>query len=189
MTKDYAKKRPKNKSAKRREPSLPTKTILITFCFIALLVTGLYYLTHLPSLQKSLSSRKTVTKTVKKQTSKAKIATIEKPQFEFYNILQENNADQRTHDNANDAATRKNNLTDPKNYILQVASYKQFNDADRLKASLILSGYNANVRATMAMDQQWYRVYLGPNMTKSHAEKLQQRLRDEHIDSILLKIS
>jgi cell division protein FtsN len=48
-------------------------------------------------------------------------------------------------------------------YVLQVGSFKEFGDADRVKADLALKGVTAGIQTvTINGNERWYRVRVGP---------------------------
>lgn len=73
-------------------------------------------------------------------------------------------------------------------YLLQIASFKSFDDADRLKAQLALLGYPIEVRKVNADGGTWNRVYMGPIPSLQEALSKQQQLKEQRFDSILVKI-
>jgi cell division protein FtsN len=73
-------------------------------------------------------------------------------------------------------------------YILQMAAFRHYQDADQLKAELILLGYPAKVTATSRDGVGWQRVWLGPYPSATLAENAQQRLQNQHIHSVILKL-
>lgn len=125
--------------------------------------------------EKSLVSHKTAVK--------PKPANPPKPHFDFYTILPNKTVDE------ND--TQQNTTAKPQDieYILQVASVKNFQDADRLRAQLLLLGYEVFITKSNTGKITWHRVNLGPFDTLKAAEHKQDSLRKNHVNSILLKRS
>lgn len=74
-------------------------------------------------------------------------------------------------------------------YLLQVASFKQKEDAERFKASLILKGFDVQVTQVKRKQTSWFRVILGPFPSKVQAEKAQNEIaRTEHIMGMIRKL-
>jgi len=74
-------------------------------------------------------------------------------------------------------------------YMLQLASFKNFTDADQLKAKLSLSGFQVSIQTISGSNgEQWFRVRTGPYNQLSAAERDREALKQQHINSILLKI-
>ena len=72
-------------------------------------------------------------------------------------------------------------------YILQVASFRNMNDADGLKAQLALLGFQPVVQ-TVAIDsdEKWHRVRIGPYADRDSLEAARIRLRADGHDNPLV---
>lgn len=74
-------------------------------------------------------------------------------------------------------------------YVLQVASFKKNQEAERLKALLTLKGFEVSIVAAPPQQGGWFRVMLGPYSSKLVAEKMQMTLaRSEHLKGIIHKL-
>jgi len=74
-------------------------------------------------------------------------------------------------------------------YILQAGSFKDFQEADRLKAKLALIGVQANIeKVTLNQSEVWHRVRIGPIASEREMNKIRSRLRSENIEPIALKV-
>lgn len=58
-------------------------------------------------------------------------------------------------------------------YLLQIASFNKRPDAEHLKASLTLHGFDVIISPTAHGNVTWYRVIVGPFNSRSDAEKAQ----------------
>jgi cell division protein FtsN len=75
-------------------------------------------------------------------------------------------------------------------YLVQVASFKHFEEADSLKARLALEGLEAKIQKVEGADQTvWYRVRLGPFQGMREADRVRSRLQRQNLQPILLKVS
>lgn len=74
-------------------------------------------------------------------------------------------------------------------YVLQVASYQSFNDADRLKAQLTISGFDAVIQKVTIEDKEYYRVRLGPYESQRKLKNVRQDLGELGYAGISLKIT
>lgn len=91
-----------------------------------------------------------------------------KPKFEFYSLL------------------TKHSSTAHKRYYIQVAAFKNKADAEKLKATLILKGYEIFITKTHAPKNTWYRLFAGPYFSKDTLDKRQLTLlKSEHIKGIV----
>ena len=77
----------------------------------------------------------------------------------------------------------------PGSYWLQVVSLQNYADADRYKAKLILSGFNASVQRYTTNGRTYNRVMLGPFDSQKTAEQTQAQLKaNNQLDSIVVKM-
>jgi cell division protein FtsN len=75
------------------------------------------------------------------------------------------------------------------NYLVQLASFRRPEDADRMKASLTMKGYIPSVVAVNQKNIYWYRVVLGPFNNKSDAQRVKQTIaRSERITGMVRKL-
>lgn len=73
-------------------------------------------------------------------------------------------------------------------YILQVGSFKKAEDADSFRAKLALLGIESKVqKVTIDNKDTWHRVQLGPVVGRDKADKLQRQLKQNNIDSLLMR--
>lgn len=74
-------------------------------------------------------------------------------------------------------------------YMVQVASVKKLEDADKLKAELTLLGFDVNIQKITSGHNILNRVVIGPYDTVSAAQAQQERLRKNNISSIVVKLA
>lgn len=72
-------------------------------------------------------------------------------------------------------------------YYLQAGSFKNSDDANMLKAQLALMGVETNVETVNVNNINWHRVRVGPSRELDQLKSIQKRLRENKIDSMLLK--
>lgn len=204
MAKDYAKKKT-NQTRKKREKkkkrgykfllSLLLASMFLLYMYIdsARLIAFKDSLTH-NAPQKVEAKVKEVERKQQQQTTK--------PRFEFYTLL----AGQQAIDVAEQSSppspadepksvvvSKEKNIkkkhVSKRPYLLQVASLRKYSDADRLKAQLLMEGFEVNVRAYKHAGLTWYRVQVGPYLSQKQAKLAQTQLRREHFDSILKRVA
>jgi len=73
-------------------------------------------------------------------------------------------------------------------YVLQVGSFKNFNDADKLKATLALQGLVSRIVAVNVKEKAWYRVYIGPYSSTVELNETRLQLHQNKIDSLVVKL-
>lgn len=91
------------------------------------------------------------------------------------------------------ATNAKKNLpssNDPKeNYIIQIAAFNKRQDAEHLKASLVLRGFDVNIMPILKQNMTWFRVTIGPFSTRKDAENAQYIVsRSERMVGMIRKI-
>lgn len=73
-------------------------------------------------------------------------------------------------------------------YMIQVGSFKKLADADGFRAKLAFLGIESKVQ-TVTIDNKdtWHRVQIGPIAGRDKADAVQKQLRQNDIDSLLLR--
>ncbi|MBT8145013.1 MAG: SPOR domain-containing protein [Gammaproteobacteria bacterium] len=74
-------------------------------------------------------------------------------------------------------------------YILQAGSFRNFNDADRMKAQLALLGMESQIQNVTIDDNRWHRVRLGPFASFTEAQRARRRLRESRVDALILRVA
>ena len=77
----------------------------------------------------------------------------------------------------------------PTEYLVQAGSFQTQDDANRLRARLMLTGMNADIRIDTRdnEDEVWHRVVVGPFNSKQDAEQTMASLRQRDVSPILLQ--
>ena len=74
-------------------------------------------------------------------------------------------------------------------YVLQIGSYKQYEEADQAKARLAMQGIAANIQRVVINGQDvWFRVHVGPLSDANDMRALRLKLQEHKTDFIVLKI-
>ena len=76
----------------------------------------------------------------------------------------------------------------PGSFLVQAGSFSAAADADRLKASLALLGFESHVQRVTIEDDVFNRVRIGPIGDLDAAKRIQRQLRDAGIDPLLMKV-
>lgn len=66
-------------------------------------------------------------------------------------------------------------------YALQLAAFRRYQDADELKAKLILQGYPTTISNATVNGTQWYRLSIGSYTTVADAKSVQAKLEKTHL--------
>jgi len=70
--------------------------------------------------------------------------------------------------------------------MLQTGSFRQFQQADEMKARLAMMGLQASIREVSVDGQTFHRVYLGPFDNEAVADRWAERLRRENFEVLRL---
>ena len=80
-------------------------------------------------------------------------------------------------------------IAEPGQYLIQVGAYKTREEADRSRASLALLGVESKIeQVTIDQSESWYRVRIGPQGNLAKAQEILQRLDDNGIKGMLVKV-
>ena len=110
------------------------------------------------------------------------------PEIEFYYRLPEMEVTVPEWDVSQNSAANENKL-DPGTYVLQVGSFKKYDDAEAAKAKLALQGIRANVQRVVINGQDvWYRVHVGPFTNAQAIDEMRLQLIEAGNDFIMLRI-
>jgi cell division protein FtsN len=113
-----------------------------------------------------------------------------KPKFEFYSLLPKMEVEVAHPNNTHPTSTTTSTSTalEKAKFRLQLASFKQFSDADSLKAKLALEGFKLEIAAiTLPPGEVWYRVRTPVLNDRNTALNLQKKLQKQAVPSIVVK--
>jgi cell division protein FtsN len=206
MPRDY-----KTRVTAKNKKSLPGYIWLLSGLAIGLFVAFIIYLDKQPENNQDFGSavqlelEKLKQQTRKKNnataatssTSKAHVTAKKEPKFNFYTILPElevliPESETRPPPPAS-TSTSKNKTSTPqsktkKQYILQVGSFQNLNDAKKLKANLAFLGLEADIQHVTVNKQAWHRVRTGPYRDKKQLYQKQNLLKQNDIPAISMEL-
>ena len=110
-----------------------------------------------------------------------------KPRFDFYNLLPEMEVFLPPRE---PEARREQNRVKLVTYYLQVGSFQNFADADRLRAQLALTNIESKIQRAVASKgaKVWHRVRVGPFKSARKMDKVRNRLRAQSLDPMVLTV-
>lgn len=182
MNHDFAKKsKPTAKKKPSRKTQVPGWVWLFTGIVTGVFICFLGYLANIaPTPASATSADQNKTATAKAGKKPAKTSGTK---FDFYTLLPE-----REVIVPDEPAEPKDAAAEATIYILQAGSFRKAEDADRLRARLILMGLDARVDAvTTDSGDQWHRVQVGPFKDRSHLARARSMLMSEGIVTLLMK--
>jgi cell division protein FtsN len=73
-------------------------------------------------------------------------------------------------------------------YVLQAGSYKNFADADRVRAQLALQGVDSKVQKVSVDNDTWHRIRIGPISKLDELNRLRLILRKADVDVLVIRV-
>lgn len=182
----------------REKRPLPGFVWLLAGLAIGLFVALLVYLDKQPdvasnfgaAVQKELEKikQKTTDSSSKDSTASEKASTKEEPRFNFYTILPELEVLIPDSETQPPESSNKDSITSGKKYVLQAGSFKNKNDAEKLKANLTLLGFEPHIQNVTVNGNAWHRVRIGPyNQSSDLHDKIEQ-LQQNDISAVLMQL-
>ena len=150
--------------------------IMASILFIIILTSYITSINKKPSNNTRLAI-KTQTAAVTKSSGKKK--------YEFYNLLE----DMEVKFGEEQAKAKISIPKAPQKYIVQLAAFKDHQEADRLSSELTELSFESKIRPVKISEQNiWHHVYVGPFLTETDAREQVARLKDIDIkDGLVLK--
>lgn len=198
MAQDFAKKKspaakpkpkprastPPAKATKRKSNSRKTSKPTKKAPFWAWILVGIalmgfaFFLTQISNTD-SNKAKTALKKAVKTAPKEEKTSQV---RFDFYEILKGHEVE--VDDKVIINTPKKSNTIS----WLQVASFKQAQDADQLRAKLLLLNLNSSVETTQnKQSQTWHRVMVGPFKSRSKLAKARSVLASNKLNGIVIK--
>ncbi len=110
------------------------------------------------------------------------------PQFDCYTYLPEKEVIVPDHEINTRAREERVGQAKTASYILQAGSFKDFKDADSLRAKLALMGIESKVEKAKVGNTVWNRVKMGPYTQMTSVSTIRTRLRENGIDVIVMEV-
>ena len=186
---------------RQRDRGLPGWMILLIGVALGLSLASLIYLTYDGDADK-ISARAKPPETDITEKSETGISL---PRFEFYSILPElevvipeqftdslrkvlqqtEAVDQIVEPDTN--AKQQQPDKDGGTYFIQAGSFKNFEDAERMKIKLLLLGLDVKLKAVNIEDVKYHRVRIGPLTDYESFEVARKRLKENDVQFLVLK--
>ncbi len=167
----------------RSEPRIPAWVWLFTGAILGAFIMFLVHLSKQTNtgIQPASATEK---KSQHKQAQNPEQKPEKKPKFDFYELLK----DQEVETPSSRPPPKKAAPTEYTEYMLQVASFKNNSDAERVRAELILLNLNAAIEtATVSNGQTWHRIIVGPFTNRSKLSKARSTLISNRYEALVLK--
>lgn len=109
-------------------------------------------------------------------------------EFDFYDVLPKLEVEvARDAAQPSGSASAAGAIDIPGSYVLQVGSYRNFADADRVRARLAIQGIESNIQKISIDSDVWHRVRIGPINNLNRLEDTRRKLREAQIDTLVIK--
>ncbi len=99
-----------------------------------------------------------------------------------------NNVPSKTSNDASNDTANNTGGSKGKQYVLQVGSFKNLADAEKLKANLAFLGLEASIQHITIKNQLWHRVRFGPYRDKQQLHRNQSLLKKNDINSNSMQV-
>lgn len=152
-------------------------------------VAAMFYLSTVPASNELDAVQGNAREALKSGIDRARkdierAAAEAKPTYDFYRLLENQTVDVPKID------AYKSTPKDAKptyTYRLQAGSFRNEDDAGRLRSQLLLEGLAAYQESNTSANGTWYRVFVGPFTNRSALNKAQDQLADFNISPLVLK--
>ncbi|WJW75666.1 SPOR domain-containing protein [Thiohalobacter sp. IOR34] len=188
MPRDY-----KHRASRRRKRrSLPGWAWLTAGLALGLFIAFLVWLggrPQNPATPVAAGGRPPSAPAAPRQRTPKALPPAPKPRFDFYSILPEMEVVVPEQAITGRPRAGVAQVEQPGVYLLQAGSFRTLGQADQLKAQLALLGLEPSIQTvTINGRDTWHRVRLGPFRDLKTLNAIRARLKEHHIDAILLKV-
>ena len=177
MSRDFAKKgrAPARRTSSPSDGSTPPWLWFVAGLVLGAFTASLYFI------------KNPVAAPAPKEEPKPKVAENKtpKPRFDFYKLLQESETIVPASETINEEKPAQEQSTE---YILQVGSFPRAEDADKLRAQLILINLDASIeKVEIRKGEVWHRVVVGPFNNQNQLTNARSQLVKHEYNALVLK--
>lgn len=138
------------------------------------------------SIAEAKSAPKSQTAEVAKSKPEVKKSASEKPRFEFYTLLPEQEViipDSEVREQQQRMAEKQSGT-----YVIQVGSFRSKEDADSLKAKLAFLGVESTIDSVSSKEETWHRVRVGPFTDSRELNRIRNRIHANKMNTLVVKV-
>lgn len=138
------------------------------------------------SIAETKSAPKSQATDTAKLKSEVKKSASEKPRFEFYTLLPEQEViipDSEVREQQQRMAEKQSGT-----YVIQVGSFRHKEDADSLKAKLAFLGVESNIDSISSKEETWHRVRVGPFTDSRELNRIRNRIHANKMNTLVVKV-
>ncbi|HET7370320.1 MAG TPA: SPOR domain-containing protein [Gammaproteobacteria bacterium] len=196
MTRDYKnapRPKPKRSSKKKKKPSLPgwvwISGILVLGIAIGLAAPRLFGIAQHGIRQLAPAEPAPAPEPVEEKATAEQEPEATEPRFDFYKMLPKFQVVIPKQDKSVQSDTGNEPVSTPGAYVLQVASFRDYHDADAMEAKLALLGLEAHIQQVkIANGETWNRVRIGPISDLAQLNKTRKALAAHQIEPLLIEV-
>lgn len=113
------------------------------------------------------------------------------PHYDFYDVLPkfEVVVPNQKKDKNKPGDSAAGAIDEPGTYVLQVGSWRNYSDADRVRAQLAMQGIESSIQKVTVDSDTWHRVRIGPITDLNKLEDTRRKLREAQIDAMVIRMS
>lgn len=181
MSRDFAKR---NASPSRRAPASSSGRAPAWLWFVLGFIAGAFVMT----MVFTWNSQQPKQETAPEPAKPANDNKTPKPRFDFYKLLQESETIVASPDTAPSSGDKSSENSANIEYVLQVGSFPNQTEADKLRAQLILINMEARIEPVeIHKGEIWYRVMVGPFDTQEKLAAARSALVSNQYTALVLK--
>ena len=189
MPRDYKHRANSNRKKPQQNQIAWWKWVLIA----ALILLFVFFLVFLRNSTPEIEQKQKTVSTVKKAkpakpAPKRQNKKPSEPRFDFYTILPETEIVVPEYEINTRKREEKIGKAKTTKYLMQAGSFRNFSEADKLRARLALMGIESRVEKAKIGSVVWNRVKIGPYSRSSSVSVIRKRLRKNGIDVIVTEI-
>ena len=113
-------------------------------------------------------------------------AESSEPRYDFYTLLPKREVEISSEDLEPAREREAKRLADGP-WLLQAGSFRQYSQADALRAQLAMSGFESSIDLTEGDNGVWHRVRLGPYTSKREVDRIRSKLARAQVRAIIIK--
>lgn len=174
----------------QRIPSqkIPALTWVLSSLFVGGFLGFMYYLSTLPlNSRNPLTEPTAKTAPLSKKAQESDQAPVAMQQLDFYQLLKEQKVQVATKETPTRAPKKTLSSVRHPEYILQAGSFTRKKDAERLRGTLILEGFNATTEPVTVKGKAYHRVYVGPFQVDQQLQLAKSALYALKLEPLVIK--
>ncbi len=185
MAKDY-KNSPKPKDKPKKSKGFPGWGWFMVGVVVAILVVKLGPVLWQAEMRAGKAAVKNAPPAAASRSAAASAST--QPHFDFYKMLPSFQVVIPGQDKDVHSGNNATPVQQPGSYILQVGSFPNYADADKMKATLALQGIESSIQSVQVNNgSTWNRVRIGPIKDLKQLNDIRAKLADDHIEPLVIK--